>query len=390
VDFSITQEQASMIETARRLGRRFGLDYWRELDATHGFPHEMWKEVCKAGFCGAILPERHGGGGLGMLDLVMLLEALIEEGAGLPLAQLFMLNPVFGGHAIVRFGNERMQREILPRLISGSALMSFALTEPDAGNNSLNIRSIARADGRGWRLSGQKTWITGIETATHLLVVARTTATDAVPKRTHGISMFLIDAQREGIRSSRISKAGTHPLPSCTVFLDDVRVEPDELLGTLDKGWHDLLELLNGERIITAAGLVGTGRLAIRLAVNYANSREIFGNRPIGSYQGVQFPLATASAALTCAALVNRRAAWAMDRGEPFGSDANVAKFSAAEAAFTACDRAMRSMGGMGYASEYHVERLWRDARVFAMAPIPQEMILSFIAVHDLGLPRSY
>ncbi|MGE0628474.1 MAG: acyl-CoA dehydrogenase family protein [Hyphomicrobiaceae bacterium] len=390
MDFDISAEQEQRIETARRIGRDFGLDYWRALDAEHRFPHEIWRALCAAGIAGAMLPEEHGGGGLGMLDTVLMLEALTEAGAGQPLAQLFMLNPVFGGRAIVRFGTDAMRRDVLPRLIDGSALISFALTEPGAGNNSLNIKTVARRDGKGWRLSGQKVWISGHDTATHLLVVVRTAPVEGRAKRTHGISMFLIDAHREGIHATPIIKAGTHPIASFTLFFDDVSVDPGELVGTLDDGWPELLELLNGERIITAAGLVGTGNLALRLGVEYAKERRVFGDRPIGSYQGVQFPLARAAASLNVAGLINRKAAWLMDHGRSFGSEANTAKLIAADAAFEACDRAMQAMGGMGYATEFHVERLWRDTRVFGIAPIPQEMILSFIATHDLGLPRSH
>jgi len=303
---------------------------------------------------------------------------------------LFMLNPVFGGRAIQRFGSQAMRRELLPRLVCGSALVSFALTEPDAGNNSLNIRTVARRDGEGWRLSGQKVWVSAYDVSTHMLVVARTTPAAAGAKRTSGISMFLIDAKREGIRATPIAKAGTHPVSSFTLFLDEVRIEPGELIGTLDGGWPELVELLNGERIVTAAGLVGTGRLAVRLGADYAKQRAVFGDRPIGSYQGVQFPLAHSAAALNAAGLVNRNAAWLMDQGCAFGSEANAAKLLAADAAFQACDRAMQAMGGMGYALEFHVERLWRDARIFSIAPVPQELILGFIATHDLGLPRSY
>lgn len=390
MDFSLSSEQEQMVETARRLGRDFGLEYWRGLDESGRFPGEEWQALCDAGIAGAAIPAEFGGGGVGMLETVLMLEALTEAGSGLPLAQLFMLNPVFGGRAILRFGTESMRKEILPRLASGSALMSFALTEPDAGNNSLNIRTTASADGEGWVLSGQKTWISGYEDSTHLLVVARTTPLEQAAKRTEGISLFLIDSRRAGITARAIQKVGTRPLGAYTVFFDSVRIGPDELVGTLDGGWPELLELLNGERIVTSAGLVGTGRLAVRLGCDFARERRIFGERAIGSYQGVQFPLAEATASLNAASLINQKAAWLMDQGQPFGTEANTAKFVAAEAAFAACDRSMQVMGGMGYASEYHVERLWRDARVFRIAPVPQEMILNFIAMHDLGLPRSY
>ena len=390
MDFDITPEQQQMQETARRIAAEFGLEYWRKLDEAHAFPHEMWRELCAAGIAGALLPVESGGSGGGMLDLVLMLEALTEGGAGMPLAQLFMLNPVFGGRAICAFGTASMRRDLLPGLADGSVRMSFALTEPDCGNNALNMRTSAVRHGDGWRLCGQKVWISGFDVATHLLVVARTMPADQAPRRSDGISMFLIDAARPGIRASAIAKAGTHPLASFSLFLDDVEVRPEECIGTLDRSWPELVQLLNAERIVTAAGLVGTGRLAVSLASAYARDRRVFGDKPIGAYQGVQFPLAHASAQLQSAGLTNRKAAWLMDQGRPFGSEANAAKLLAAEAACAACDRAMQVMGGMGYAREFHVERLWRDARVFAIAPVPQELILSFIAMHDLDLPRSH
>jgi acyl-CoA dehydrogenase len=266
----------------------------------------------------------------------------------------------------------------------------MALTEPDSGNNSLNIKTFARRTDDGWRLSGQKVWITALDVAHVLLVVARTRRLEEGARRTDGISMFLIDAKRSGIRHHPIEKTVTHPLQSSTVFFDDVHVAEDEVIGTLDGAWPELIDLLNGERVITAAGLIGAGECAIRLAVNYARERKVFGNRAIAEYQSVQFPLAQSYAELECARLMNRKAASLLDQGQPYATEANIAKFMAAQAASHATDRAVQTLGAMGFAREYHVERLWRDCRVFAVAPIPQEMILNFLATHALGLPRSY
>lgn len=388
--FDLSPEQAMLTDTARRIGDAYALEYWRTLDREQRPPREMWSAICGAGLAGAALPEEYGGSGLGMVDLALIVETLCATGAGVPLAQLFMLNPLFGGHAIARFGTPHMKRELLPGLIDGSKLLSFALTEPDSGNNSLNITTQARPRGPGWVLSGQKTWITLADETDSMLVVARTTPAAKAAKRTDGLSMFLIDARRAGVRKYKIEKSGTRPLPSYAVFFDDVEVDTGELVGTRDGAWPELVELLNGERIVTAAGLVGAGQLSIKLACAYANERKVFKGAPIGSYQAVQFPLAQAHAELECARLMNHKAAWLMDHGQPFGSEANTAKLIAAQAACNATDRAVQTLGGMGFAAEYHVERLWRDARVFAVAPIPQEMILGFIATHDLGLPRSY
>jgi acyl-CoA dehydrogenase len=390
MDFQLSSEQALIVETARKIGESFGLDYWRKTDASGNFPREIWKAICDAGLCGAVLPQESGGGGAGMLELVLAIEALSAGGGGVVLAQLFMINPLFGGLGIARYGTERMKRDILPGLINGRYKICFALTEPDSGNNSLNLRTFARSVQDGWRLSGQKVWITAVDAADFIMVVARTRRAEDVARRTDGISIFLFDAKRDGIRHQRIDKSATNSLASSMLFFDEVHISPDEIMGTVDNGWPALIDLLNGERVITAAGLVGAGELAIRLAVAYARDRKIFGNRPIASYQSIQFPLAKAHAELECARLMNRKAATLMDRGLAFASEANIAKFMAAEAAVAATDRAVQTLGAMGFACEYHVERLWRDTRVFAVAPVPQEMILSFLAAHDLSLPRSY
>jgi acyl-CoA dehydrogenase len=390
MDFALNQEQQMMVETAKKIGQQYGLDYWRDLDAQKAYPAEIWQAICDAGLCGAALPEEYGGSGLGMLELALIVEALSEGGGGSTVGQLFMVNPIFGGVSIAKFGTPRQKEEWLPKIISGEMHCCMALTEPDAGSNTLEMRSFAAREGDGWRLNGRKIWISGVPTSSKILVVARTTKFDESTSRTHGISMFLIDTDRAGVSHSAIDKLGTNTLPSSSVFFDNVRIEPHELLGTLDKGWRELLDVLNTERIVTTAGLVGAGKLAIKLAVDYAINRKVFSDRPIAAYQGVQFPLAQAHAELECARLMNHRAATDCDQGRPYGSDANVAKLIAAQAAADATERSMQTMGGMGYAKEYHVERLWRDARLFRFAPVAEEMVLNFIAVHDLGMPKSY
>jgi acyl-CoA dehydrogenase len=390
MNFSLTEEQRMMVDTARQIGEKFGLDYWREKDANKAFPGEMWHALCEAGLCGIMLPEEYGGSGLGMLDMAIVIEALAASGAGSTVGQLYMINPIFGGVSVSRFGSEAMKRELLPKLISGDLNFCMALTEPDAGSNALELRSFASADGDGFRLNGQKIWITGVETSQKMLVIARTRKLEEVARKTEGITMFLIDTDRAGVTHTAIEKLGTNTLPSSTVFFDNVRIEADEVIGTLHGGWYELLDVLNSERIVTTAGLVGAGELAIRLAVEYARERRVFGTTPIAAYQGLQFPLAQAHAELECARLMNRQAASLFDAGQPFGSQANVGKLIAAQAASAATERSMQTMGGMGYAKEFHVERLWRDARLFRFAPISEEMILNFIAIHDLKMVRGY
>jgi len=390
MDFALSDEQEMMLETARRVGQEYGLDYWRRLDAVKEFPREFWQAACEAGLCGVAIDEQWGGSGLGMLDMALVIEALAEGGGGSTLGQLFMCNPIFGGVSIARFGSDKQKREWLPKLVAGDMMFCMALTEPDAGSNTLEMRTFAARDGDGWRLNGQKIWITAVPESHKMLVVARTKKVEDASSRTDGISMFMIDTNREGVSYTPIDKLGTNTLTSSSVFFDNVRIEPDELMGTLDRGWRELLDVLNTERIVTTAGLVGAGTLAIRLGVEYANNRRVFGKNPVAAYQGVQFPLAQAHAELECARLMNRRAASNCDRGLPFGSDANMGKLIAAQAAAAATERAMQAMGGMGYSKEMHVERLWRDARLFRFAPVAEEMVLNYIAMHDLGMPRSY
>jgi acyl-CoA dehydrogenase len=390
MDFRLTDEQTLMVETARKVGERFGPDYWRDLDARKAFPAEIWQAICDAGLAGAALPEEYGGSGLGMMEIALIVETLCATGAGSTLGQMFMNNTIFGGIALTRFGSREMREAYLPKLASGGMKFCMALTEPNAGSNALEIETFARRDGNGFRIDGRKIWITGVPEADKMLVIARSRKKEEVARRTEGITMFLLDREREGLSHSAIDKVGTNTLSSSMVYFDDVRAEADEVVGTLDDGWRELLDVLNTERIVTTACLVGTTELALRLAVQYANDRKVFGTAPIGSDQGLQFPLAQAFAENETARLMNYKAATLYDAGQPYGTEANVAKLIAAQAAAQATDRAMQTMGGMGYAKESYVERLWRDARLFRIAPISEEMILNFIAQHNLKMPRSY
>ncbi len=390
MDFSWSDEHRLIAETARRIGEEFGPDYWLAKDKAKAFPREMWKAICDAGLVGVALPEAYGGGGLGMVELALVIENLTAGGAGATLAQVFMLNPVFGGVSLSKFAPPKMRDALMPGLISGDIGFCMALTEPDAGSNSLEIRTFARRDGDGWRLSGQKIWITGVDVARKMLVVCRTKRIEEVQKKSDGLTLFMIDVERGGLTWTPIEKAGTNTLISATIHFDNVKIRDDEVIGTVDDGWRALLDILNTERIVTTAGLVGAGRFAISLAVAYASERKVFGGRPIGSYQGLQFPLAQAHAELKAASLLNFKAAWLFDNGRPFGSEANAGKLIAYQAANAAIEQAMQTMGGMGYARESHLERLWRDVRLFRFAPVSEEMLLNFIAQHDLKMPRSY
>lgn len=390
MDFQLTEEQRMIAATAEQVGARFGLDYWRDIDAKKQFPREMWKAICEAGLCGVALPEEHGGAGLGMFEMALIIEKLAASGAGSTIGQVFMLNPIFGGVSVSQFGTPEMKKTLLPRLVSGDINFCMALTEPDAGTNTLEIRTFAERTADGWRLNGRKIWITGVDSAEKMLVVARTKKVSEVRSRSEGMSMFMIDVNREGLQHTPIEKVGTNTLASSAVFFDDVLIEPHELVGTLHGGWRELLDVLNTERIVTTAGLTGMSDLALKLAVSYGNDRKVFGDRPISAYQGLQFPLAQCYAENEAARLLNYKAAVNFDAGLPYGSEANAGKLLAAQVAAKVTERAMQTMGGMGFSKEYHVERLWRDCRLFRFAPISEEMILNYIATHDLGMPKSY
>jgi acyl-CoA dehydrogenase len=390
MDFTQSDEHRLLAETARRVGERFGLDYWRERDGKKEFAADFWQAVCDAGLCGVALPEEYGGSGLGMQEMAIIVENLAAAGGGSTIGQIFMNNPIFGGISISKFGTTEMKRDLLPKLAGGKMRFAMALTEPDVGSNTLSMKTFAKRDGNKWRINGSKIWITGMPQSQKVSVVARTTKFDEARKRTFGISLFLIDTDRDGLTHNAIDKVGTNTNASSLVYFEDVEARPDELMGTLDLGWPALLEVLNTERIVTAACLVGAGQLALKLGVDYAAQRKVFGDKPIGAYQGLQFPLAQAHAELECARLMNYKAAWLHDNGQPYGSEANTAKLIGFQAANAAIERAMQTMGGMGFAKEMHVERLWRDVRLFRFAPVSEEMILNFIAVHDLGMPRGY
>jgi len=390
MNFDITEEQKMMMETARQIGERYGLDYWRQKDGAKEYPAEIWQAICDAGIAGMMVPEEYGGLGLGLVDLALCIEELCKAGAGSTLSQMFMLNPVFGGVSLALYGSDEMKHTLLPGLCDGSVTFCMALTEPDAGTNSLGMKTRAERVGGGWAISGQKIWITGVAASKKMLIVARTTQPQEGTKKTHGISLFMVDSDRQGITHNAIDKLGTNTLSSSIVYLDRVFAADGEVIGTIDGGWRELLDILNCERIVTTAGLVGTGAIALKLAVDYARERKVFDGRPIGSYQGLQFPLAQSWAELEAAKILNLKAASNFDRKLPFGSESNAAKLIASQAASAAAEQSMQVMGGMGYSKEFHAERLWRDARLFRFAPVSEEMILNYIATANLGLPRSY
>ena len=389
MDFAFTEQQRLIQQGVRDTVKDFGLEYWRDKDRAHEFPTELWRAIGQGGWIGVAIPEKYGGAGQGALELGLVAEEACRAGGGSTLSMLFMVTPVFGAETIKRHGSEEQKEKYLPPMAAGELDFCMALTEPNAGSNTLEIETAAARDGDSYRVNGQKVWITGIDKAQHCLVVTRTTSFQDTPKKSFGLSLLVADLPSEGLTYQSMEKLGTRCINSCQVFFDDVRVPVDGLVGEEGKGWGYILDTLNSERIVTAAGCLATGDIALRLATDYARDRVVF-NRPIGANQGIQFPLAEIKINLEAARLLNYKAASLYDSDQNAGAEANMAKYLAAETAFAACDRAIQTMGGYGYAVDSDLERLLRDVRLFRLAPVSQEMILNYIGQHILGMPRSY
>jgi acyl-CoA dehydrogenase len=367
----------------------YGLEYWAELDQEHRFPEALWEALGENGWLGVSIPEEYGGQGLTFLDTTFVVETACKTGGGSTLAQLFMATPVFGGETVRAHGSEEMKQQLLPGIASGEVDFCMALTEPDAGSDTFATKTTAERNSDGYVLNGQKVWITAVPEAQYILAIARTTPLEQAEKRWQGLSLFLVDRDAEGVTHTPLEKVGTNCISSSTVYFDNVVVPEERLVGEQDMGWRHLVDTLNTERLVTAAGCIATADIALQIACDYASERIVFG-RAIGANQGIQFPLAELKMRLEAARLLTYRAAWDYDRGVSTGGEANMAKYLAAEIGFEACDQAMQTLGGFGFSKEYHVERLWRDVRLFRLAPLAQELILAFVGQHVLKLPRSY
>jgi alkylation response protein AidB-like acyl-CoA dehydrogenase len=365
------------------LGSRYGQAYFLEQARSGGRTDALWAEAGKAGFLGVNLPEEYGGGGGGMVELSIVLEEL--GAAGCPLLMM-VVSPAICGTVIGRFGTPEQQQRWLPGLADGSTTMGFAITEPDAGSNSHEITTTARRDGDEWVLSGQKVWISGVDQAGALLVVGR--LADG-PKGTLRPALFVVPTDAPGLTAHAIPMEIVSPERQFQVFLDDVRLPADALVGHPDQGIAQLFAGLNPERVMAAAYSLGVARLAMLKAGDYARTRQVWGT-PIGAHQGLAHPLAACQIEIECARLMTQKAAWLIDAGQDAGLAANSAKYAAAEAAVHAVDQAIQTHGGNGLSQEYGVAALLTMSRVSRIAPVSREMILSFVAQHDLRLPRSY
>ncbi len=388
MDFSEDSEQQAIRSAIRSICTRFPDEYWAEADASHTFPWAFYQAMAQGGWLGVAIPAEYGGSGGGITAASVVLEEVAASGACMNGASAIHMS-IFGMQPVVLHGDAELKARYLPKVATGDLHVAFGVTEPDAGLDTTAISTRAVRDGAGYRVTGRKVWTSKALESARVLLLARTTPLSECERRTDGLTLLLADLKDPAVAIRPIAKVGRNAVASCEVSYDGLYVPESDRVGQEGSGFRYLLDGLNAERVLIAAEAVGIGRAALRRAATYAGSRVVFG-RPIGANQAVSFPLAEAHARLMAADLVVRQAAWLIDRQLPSGEQANTAKFLAAEAGFAAADAAVQVHGGFGYASEYHVERYWREARLLRIAPIPQEMVLNYLAEHALGLPRAY
>jgi acyl-CoA dehydrogenase len=388
VDFKLTQEQESLIAAVAGICSRFGDDYWLTRDREGGYPDEFFAAMAQNGWLGICIPEAYGGSGLGIFEAALMMRAVAESGAGMSGASAIHMN-IFGLNPVVVFGTEAQKRRMLPALARGEQRSCFAVTEPDTGLNTTRLKTRARRDRDHYVVDGQKVWISAAQSSAKMLLLARTTPLDAVGKPAEGLSLFYTDIDRAHVEIREIDKMGRKAVDSNQVFFDGFRVPVEDRIGEEGKGFEYILHGMNPERILIAAEAIGLGRAALRKAAEYAKTRIVFG-RPIGRNQAIQHPMAECWMNLEAADLMMLSAAWQYDRGLPCGAWANAAKYLAAEAGYKACETAVMTHGGYGYAKEYHVERYLRESMIPRIAPVSPQLILCYIAERVLGLPKSY
>ena len=388
MDFTESEEQKLIRESVRKLCSAFPDEYWEQHDREGKFPDEYFNAMAEAGWLGIAIPEEYGGAGKGLQEAGIILEEGAASGAAMNGATPVHLS-IFGMHPVVKHGSNDMCEKYLPAVAGGKLHVAFGVTEPNAGSDTTSIETFARLQGDHYMVRGRKVWTTKALESERVLLLVRTQTKEEVDRKTEGMTLLLAELQKPEVSISAIPKLGRNAVRTCEVVYDDLKVSVEDRVGEEGQGFRYLLDGLNAERILIAAESIGIGKAALRRAVQYANERVVF-DRPIGKNQGIAFPLAEARTKLDAAELMTRKAAWKLDNNLPCGTEANMAKWLAAEAGFYAADCAIQTHGGFGYAREYHVERYWREARLMKLAPISQEMILNFVAEHELGLPRSY
>ena len=386
--FEPSDEQLAIRAAIEKVCAPFGDDYWLERDTDGAFPHEFHQAVAAGGWLGICMPEEFGGSGLGVSEAAVMMETIAASGGGQSAASAVHMN-IFGLNPVVVFGTAEQKRRVLPPLIRGEQKACFAVTEPDAGLNTTRIKTRAVRDGGHYVMSGAKVFISTAQVAQKMLVLARTTPFEEVAKPTQGMSLFYTDLDRSKVEVREIDKMGRKCVDTNQVFIDGLRVPVEDRIGEEGRGFEYILHGMNPERILIAAEAVGLGRAALRRATQYAKERVVF-DRPIGQNQAIQHPLAQCWMELEAASLMVMKAAALYDAGRPCGAEANAAKYLAGEAGFNACQTAVMTHGGYGYAKEYHVERYLREVMISRIAPISPQLVLCFIAEKVLGLPKSY
>ncbi len=386
MDFALSPAQEALVDGVERLCADFGDDYWSKCDAEARFPHEFHRAMAKGGWLGVTMPAELGGAGLGVTEAALMMRSVARGGGAMAAASSVHIN-LFGPHAVVVHGTPEQKRRWLVPLIEGRERACFGVTEPDAGLDTTSITTFAKRVPGGWRVSGRKMWTSTAQEADRILILARTSPKDEA-RPAEGMSLFYTAMDRSKIEVRRIAKLGRHAVDSNAVFLDDLFVPQEDLVGEEGRGFRHLLDSLNPERVLIAAEAVGIGQDALARAARYARERVVFG-RPIGRNQAIQHPLAESWCELEAAWAMTLRAAWLYDGGRPCGVEANAAKFLAGRAGFEACTRAVMTHGGMGYAREYQVERLFRESVLCRLAPVSEQLALNFVAERALGLPKS-
>jgi acyl-CoA dehydrogenase len=388
MNFSETDTQRSVREAMERLCARFGDAYWLDCDKAHRFPHEFHRAMAQEGWLGICMPEAVGGAGLGVVEAAVMMQAIAQSGAGMTGASSVHMN-IFGPMPVVVFGTAEQKARMLPPLIAGTEKACFAVTEPDTGLDTTRLKTFAERRGDRYVVNGQKVWISTAQVADRVLLLARTTPIEQVRKRSEGLSLFYTALDRRRVEVREIPKMGRHGVDSNQLFLDGLEVSLEDRIGEEGKGFDYILHGMNPERILVAAEAVGIGHAAIARAASYAKERVVFG-RAIGHNQGVQHPLAACWMKLEAARLMTMQAAWRYDQGRACGAEANAAKWLAGEAGFEAAQTAVMTLGGYGYAQEFHLERLLRESFIPRIAPVSPQLILCHIAERVLGLPKSY
>jgi acyl-CoA dehydrogenase len=388
MDFSLSAEQQAIRAAIEKICARFPDDYWLAKDREGGFPHDFHRAFAEQGWLGIAMPQAYGGSGLGVTEAAVMMQTIAESSAGLSGASALHMN-IFGLNPVATFGNDEQKKRMLPPLIAGEDKACFAVTEPDAGLDTLNLKTKAVRQGDRYLLSGQKIWISTAQVASKMLILARTAPRESVRRKTEGLSLFYTALDRHHVDVREIAKMGRSAVDSNELFIEALPVPMADRIGEEGRGFEYILHGMNAERILIAAEAVGLGCAALRKATTYARERIVFG-RPIGQNQAIQHPLAKCWMELEAANLMAFKAASLYDSGAPCAAEANAAKYLAAEAAFSACETAVMTHGGMGYARGFHVERYMREVMIARLAPVSPQLILCFIAEKVLGLPKSY